>query len=128
MIALYHPWCHPEDWNGRTKQNKTGNNHRSAIPELCEKGSQHNTERKPGLPPARSPEITQCKPHGQQSSQNWSIQGGSDAEKQIKQKYTNKSEPIEINKQIKQLTKCVFIALFPRVLDPERLFVSGVSD
>ena len=26
--------------------------------ELCEKGNQYNTARKPGLPPARSPEIT----------------------------------------------------------------------
>ena len=27
---LYHPRCHPQDWKGgQTKQNKTGNNHRS---------------------------------------------------------------------------------------------------
>ena len=30
VIALYHPWYHPRDWNGaQTKHNKTGNNHKS---------------------------------------------------------------------------------------------------
>ena len=47
---------------------------KAAIHKLCEKGNQHNTERKPGFPLARSPEITQCKPDGQQDSQNWAIQ------------------------------------------------------
>ena len=59
------------EWrSNKTRQNRQTIT-KAAIHELCEIGNQHNTARKPGLPPARSPEITQCKPHGQQSSQNW---------------------------------------------------------
>ena len=35
--------------------------------EICEPGSNRCTMRKPRLPPARSLEITECKPHGQHS-------------------------------------------------------------
>ena len=56
VIALYHPWCHPQDWNGgQTKQDKTGNEHKSRHSELCEKGKQHSTARKPGLPQPGAP-------------------------------------------------------------------------
>ena len=34
---------------------------------MCEPGSNKCTMRKPRLPPARSLEITECKPHGQHS-------------------------------------------------------------
>ena len=34
---------------------------------ICEPGSNKGTMRKPRLPPARSLEITECKPHGQHS-------------------------------------------------------------
>ena len=50
----------------RKKPNKKQD--KNAIRETCEK-KQHSTVRKPGLPPARSPEITQSRPHGHKFSQ-----------------------------------------------------------
>jgi hypothetical protein len=50
----------------RKKPNKKQD--KNAIRKTCEK-KQHSTVRKPGLPPARSPEITQSRPHGHKFSQ-----------------------------------------------------------
>ena len=75
VIALYHPWCCPQDWNGgQTEKDETDNDHKSRHSKLCEKGNQHNTERKPGLHPARSPEITQCSRTGNKCHRIGAIQ------------------------------------------------------
>ena len=62
MITLYHL----RDWYGNVKT-KAKNRQQSAIQQFCEPGSNKSTMRKPRLPPARSLEITECKPHGQHS-------------------------------------------------------------
>ena len=62
MITLYHL----RDWYGKGKQER--NNKTTKMPSvICEPWSNKGTTRKPRLPPARSLEITECKPHGQHS-------------------------------------------------------------
>ena len=61
-ITLYHL----RDWYGNVKQ-KRNNQTTKCHTIICEPGSNKCTMRKPRLPPARSPEITECKPHGQHS-------------------------------------------------------------
>ena len=55
----------PQDWYGNV--NKSEQQTTKSHTKICEPGSNRCTMRKPRLLPARSLEITECKPHGQHS-------------------------------------------------------------
>ena len=57
----------PRDWYGNGKANNKTKRPQQCHTEICEPGSNKSTMRKPRLLPARSLEITECKPHGQHS-------------------------------------------------------------
>ena len=62
---LYHPRCHPQDWkDGQTKQNKTGNNHRSRHTNSVRRETNTTLHGNQGSPQPGAPK-SQCKPHGQ---------------------------------------------------------------
>ena len=62
-------WHRNQERNNKTQKGHTV---------ICEPGSNKCTMRKPRLPPARSLEITECKPHGQHLTDSWT-QASNDA-------------------------------------------------
>ena len=72
IIALYHL----RDWYGTEIKSETKTQKGHTV--ICEPGSNKCTMRKPRLPPARSLEITECKPHGQHLTDSWT-QASNDA-------------------------------------------------